>query len=74
MILTALNDYYARLSKANNNEIPSLGYASAPISYALVLNKSGELVDVEDLRDTSTKKPKARYLMSHTRVLGGYLV
>jgi len=61
MILTALNDYYARLSKANNNEIPSLGYASAPISYALVLNKSGELVDVEDLRDTSTKKPKARY-------------
>ena len=58
MILAALSDYYEELEAAE--KVASIGYASAPISYALVIDNNGDLVDVEDLRDTSTKKPRPR--------------
>src|SRR5690554_3003610 len=58
MILAALSDYYEKLEAAE--KVASIGYASAPISYALVIDNNGDLVDVEDLRDTSTKKPRPR--------------
>lgn len=58
MILGALSDYYEKL--AEKEKVASIGYATAPISYALVINSNGNLVDVEDLRDVSGKKPRPR--------------
>ncbi|HHU93468.1 MAG TPA: type I-C CRISPR-associated protein Cas8c/Csd1 [Alcaligenaceae bacterium] len=59
MILAALSDYYEKLEESK--KVATIGYATAPISYALVINSNGDLVDVEDLRDTSTKqiRPKS---------------
>jgi CRISPR-associated protein Csd1 len=67
MILTALNDYYQRLL-ANPDpatglaKVPPYGFSEQQISYCLVLSKEGVLVDIEDVRDTSDKKPKAKLL------------
>ena len=58
MILSALNDYYQRL--AMESKVPTFGYSEEKISYALVLSKDGSLVDVQDIRDTSGKKPRPR--------------
>lgn len=54
MILSALNDYYDRL--AGKDEVPPFGYSEEKISYALIISRDGNLVDVQDLRDTSGKK------------------
>lgn len=55
MILTALNDYYWRLAEAGR--ISPFGYSEEKISYALVIAPDGALVDIDDLRDTTGKKP-----------------
>lgn len=67
MILSALNDYYQRLL-ANPDpvsglaKVPPYGFSEQQISYCLVLSKEGVLVDIEDVRDTSDKKPRAKLL------------
>ncbi len=58
MILTALNNYYDRLTEQGNPDISPYGFSQEKISYALVISPEGELVDVVDLRDTSAKKPR----------------
>jgi len=55
MILSALNDYYQRLS--TQGKVPTFGYSDEKISYALLIALDGKLKDVLDLRDTSGKKP-----------------
>ena len=62
MILTALNDYYQRLTEqeAEREIVPVFGFSQEKISYALVLSAEGELVDVQDVRDNSGKKPLPR--------------
>ncbi len=67
MILSALNDYYHRLLANPNLEtglakVPPYGFSEQQISYCLVLSKAGELVDIQDVRDTSEKKPRAKLL------------
>ena len=57
MILSALNDYYHRLVERQDEGIAPFGYSQEKISYALILSEGGELVDVQDIRDTSGKKP-----------------
>lgn len=57
MILAALNDYYQRLLEQEDSEIAPFGYSQEKISYALILGPEGELLDVQDIRDTSGKKP-----------------
>lgn len=57
MILTALNKYYERLVDQGNEDIAPYGFSQEKISYALVINAAGELVDVINLMDTSGKKP-----------------
>lgn len=61
MILAALSDYYEKLEKIE--KVASIGYATAPISYALVISSSGKLVDIEDLRDVNGKKPRPRHFI-----------
>nr|WP_295710645.1 type I-C CRISPR-associated protein Cas8c/Csd1 [uncultured Halomonas sp.] len=58
MILTALNDYYQRLSK--ENKVPQPGFSSEKISFALAFDQNGVPQQIDDLRDTSGKKPRAR--------------
>ncbi|GGB54132.1 hypothetical protein GCM10011502_29090 [Oceanisphaera marina] len=65
MILAALSDYYEKLEE--NEKVASIGYATAPISYALVISSSGKLVDIEDLRDVSGKKLGQGILLCHSK-------
>ena len=58
MILTALNNYYNRLVEQGVGDVPPYGFSQEKISYALVLSKQGDLVDVISLLDTSGKKPR----------------
>lgn len=56
MILSALNDYYQRL--AVENKVPVPGFSSEKISFCLVFSQEGEPLQIDDLRDTTGKKPR----------------
>ncbi|MBJ7312345.1 type I-C CRISPR-associated protein Cas8c/Csd1 [Rugamonas sp. CCM 8940] len=60
MILSALNQYYQRL--AARDKVPVFGFSKEKISYALILGRDGALVDVQDIQDTSDKKPRPRLM------------
>lgn len=66
MILSSLAQYYQRLADTPDPvsglaRVPSYGFSGERISYILVLNRDGELVDVQsNLSDE--KKQKGRYL------------
>lgn len=51
MILQALTAYYDRYP------VPPLGFFVRPISFCLILRENGEIADVNDLRDSTSKKP-----------------
>lgn len=57
MILQALSRYYRRLIERGADGIAPYGYSPEKISYAIVLDREGHVVDVNDVRDTSGKKP-----------------
>ena len=61
MILTALNDYYHRLvaeEQVPEVQVPRFGFSTEKISFALLLNADGELVDKPvDIRVTSGTNP-----------------
>jgi CRISPR-associated protein Csd1 len=56
MILTALTRHYEHQSQ--RGRLPAFGLTQEKVSFALVLGREGQLQDVEDIRDTSGKKPK----------------
>jgi len=62
MILSALDEYYRRLSDDRESGIAAPGYSQEKIGYAIVLDADGRVVDVQDLRDSSGKKPAPRLL------------
>ncbi|MDG9927789.1 MULTISPECIES: type I-C CRISPR-associated protein Cas8c/Csd1 [unclassified Pseudomonas] len=62
MILSALNDYYQHLLERDEEGISPFGYSQEKISYALLLSAQGELLDVQDIRSLSGKKPQPRSL------------
>jgi len=67
MILNSLNALYYRLlgnhdPVSGQSRVPPFGFTDENISYCLVLSKTGDLVDIQDVRDTSEKKPKPRRL------------
>lgn len=67
MILQRLNDLYYRLAQNPDPDtglarVPPYGFTDENISYCLVLSQDGVLVDIQDVRDTSEKKPKAKRL------------
>ena len=73
MILQRLNELYYRLAQNPDPDtglarVPPYGFTDENISYCLVLSKDGVLVDIQDVRDTSEKKPKARRLSVPARV------
>jgi len=60
MILSALNDYYERL--AEQERVPLSGFSSEKISYALVFSAKGKPLQIDDLRITDGKQPRAQLL------------
>jgi CRISPR-associated protein Csd1 len=67
MILQRLTELYDRLLENSDPvtgeaRVPPYGFTDENISYCLVLSKAGELVDIQDVRDTSEKKPKPKRL------------
>lgn len=64
MILQALNRYYNRLSDDPETDIPPIGFSQSKMSFALVLSRDGDLIDVRDIRDQSGKKPRPQLLQA----------
>ncbi len=62
MILSALNDYYQRLLEQGADGVSPFGYSQEKISYEILLNPDGEVVDVNDIRQVAGKKPIPRSL------------
>ncbi len=62
MILQALNTYYQRLLTRGEEGLAPFGYSPEKISYEILLAPDGRVVDVNDIRDTSGKKPLPRML------------
>ncbi len=62
MILQALTRYYQRLMDRDTAGIAPYGYSPEKISYELLLAPDGRLLQVNDLRNTSGKKPLPRRL------------
>ena len=63
MILQALHTYYQRLLARGEEGLAPFGYSPEKISYEIVLTTDGKLVAVNDIRDTSGKKPLPRVLL-----------
>ncbi|MCY4626658.1 MAG: type I-C CRISPR-associated protein Cas8c/Csd1 [Acidobacteria bacterium] len=55
-ILQALNGYYER--QAGRGKASAYGFSKQGISFAVVLDLDGRVLDVRDVRDTSGKKPR----------------
>lgn len=70
MILAKLVNYYHRLANETDNsgglKVPSYGFSEEKISYILVLNEQGELVDYQTNLTDNNKKPQPK-LMSVPR-------
>lgn len=62
MILQALNTYYQRLLTRGEEGLSPFGYSTEKISYEILLAPDGRVVDVNDIRDTSGKKPAPRMM------------
>lgn len=56
MILQALHEYYQRLVDDPQADVAAPGFSQAKISFALVLDAQGNLVDVNDLRERHRNK------------------
>lgn len=63
MILQALNSYYQRLLVQGVEGLAPFGYSPEKISYEILLAPDGRVVDVNDIRDTSGKKPLPRMMI-----------
>lgn len=60
MILQALNSYYKRLAAGSDSEMPPFGTSIENVSFALVLDNAGAIMDVEDLREQDGTKLRPR--------------
>jgi CRISPR-associated protein Csd1 len=58
MILQALHAYYHRLREDSQSGIALPGFGPQKISFAIVIDRDGQLVEIQDVRDTSGKKPR----------------
>jgi len=57
MILQKLCEYYDRIDADPTQTIAQEGFAPQKISFAVVINEDGTLHEIQDVRDTSGKKP-----------------
>ena len=59
MILQELVNYYERMAKLEDSNIAPIGLEWKEISFAIVIDKEGRFLDIDDLR-TEGKKPRGR--------------
>lgn len=62
MILQSLSQHYQHLLERDEPGLSRLGYSLEKISYAILLAPDGAVVDVQNIRDASGKKPVPRLL------------
>jgi CRISPR-associated protein Csd1 len=63
MILQALSRYYERLIEQRAEDVAPAGCSPEKISFEILLTPDGEVAQVNDIRDTSDKKPQPRTLL-----------
>ncbi|WP_417396023.1 type I-C CRISPR-associated protein Cas8c/Csd1 [Gimesia chilikensis] len=67
MILQSLNQFYERLTDDPDIKIAPYGYSSQKISFCIVINKQGKLIQFSDIRRESGK----RLISQEIQVCGG---
>lgn len=55
MLLHALSEYYQRLAADPDSDVAAYGYSRQQISFVVVIEKDGELVDIQDARQADEK-------------------
>jgi len=63
VILQALNAYYERLKSDDDPVVPPLGFTWRPISFVVVIDRNGSLIQVQDLREESNRKVIAKQMI-----------
>lgn len=62
MILQALNSYYDRVAAQQPEAIAEMGFSDEKISFAVILDRDGLIVDVNDLRESDGRKARPRIM------------
>jgi CRISPR-associated protein Csd1 len=62
MILQTLQKYYSRLAEEKAVDLPPFGFSNEKIGWAVEIDKTGQLLQVRDLRDMSGKRKSPRML------------
>lgn len=62
MILQALNRYYERLFEQDAEDVAPYGFSPEKVSFEILLTPEGGVAQVNDIRDTSDKKPQPKIL------------
>lgn len=62
MILQALASYYHRLASEAGSGLAQPGYSPEQISFVIILDKEGKVVQVDDIQDITGKKPRPRIM------------
>lgn len=60
MILQTLTEYYERKSNEADSSIPEFGWEFKEISFVLVLNENGILLNIEDFREIEGKESRGK--------------
>ena len=70
MILQSLVKYYDRLNNDPDIDIPELGYSQEKISFSLVINEAGDLLQVKDIRIKPDKGKLRPQLLTVPKIKG----
>lgn len=72
MILQSLCAYYKQLEDANTPDLPKLGYEAKEIPFTLVIDSSGNFVDLQDNRYEENKKKLCRkFVVPQSQIRSG---
>lgn len=67
MLLKALATYYDRLAAGGTEALPTFAFSREKISFCVVLERDGRLHAVEDVRDSSGRRPRPKELAVPSR-------
>ena len=62
MILQALNRYYERLIEQQAEDVAPYGFSPEKVSFEILLTPDGDVAQINDIRDTSNKKPQPKLI------------
>lgn len=62
MILQALNRYYERLIEQKPEDVAPYGFSPEKVSFEILLTPDGGVAQINDIRDTSNKKPQPKLI------------